>query len=172
MPRCLTTHRKKGERRSMRIRLALLLASAFVFIVSGAVACGGGEEESQPAPEEEKKEEEKKEVKKEEKKLEVKAPEEEKKKEEVKEPKVGGPVQKFEDLPEEVKEKLPEEAKQEIKQDLPEKRRSSSNSSLSLTPRREGPGSYRRKDPGPLPTRPYFYARPCARETPASQACH
>ena len=109
------------ERRSMRIRLALLLASAFVFIAFGAVACGGGEEESQPAPEEEKKEE-KKEVKKEEKTLEVKAPEEEKKKEEVKEPKVGGPVQKFEDLPEEVKEKLPEEAKQEIKQGLPEKK--------------------------------------------------
>jgi hypothetical protein len=109
------------ERRSMRIRLALLLASAFVFIAFGTVACGGGEEESQPAPEEEKKEE-KKEVKKEEKTLEVKAPEEEKKKEEVKEPKVGGPVQKFEDLPEEVKEKLPEEAKQEIKQGLPEKK--------------------------------------------------
>jgi len=48
--------------------------------------------------------------------------EEEKKKEEVKEPKVGGPVQNFEDLPEEVKQKLPEEAKQEIKQGLPEKK--------------------------------------------------
>ncbi len=36
-------------------------------------------------------------------------------------PQVSGPVQKYEDLPEEVKAKLSEKAKQELKQDLPEK---------------------------------------------------
>jgi len=128
------------ERRSMTLRVALLIATALVF-TSVTLACGAEEEPQkevtreftkevtvvQPAAEPKKGEVKKEEPKKEEpKKEEVKK--EEVKKEEVKKEevpkeggKVGEPVKKFEDLPEEVKEKLPEEAKQEIKQELPAK---------------------------------------------------
>src|SRR5829696_2868474 len=113
------------ERRSMTLRVALLIATALVF-TSVALACGAEEEPQkevtreftkevtvvQPAAEPKKGEVKKEEPKK-----------EEVKKEEVPKEggKVGEPVKKFEDLPEEVKEKLPEEAKQEIKQELPAK---------------------------------------------------
>jgi len=95
----------------MTLRVALLFATAFVF-TAVAVACGGQET--------------KKEVTKEKEVTTVVQQPVEPKKEEPKkeEPKEGGkagePVQKYEDLPPEVKEKLPEEAKQEIKQKLPE----------------------------------------------------
>jgi len=114
----------------MTLRVALLFATALVF-TSVTVACGAEEEPQkevtreftkevtvvQPAAEPKKGEVKKEEPKKEEIKK------EEVKKEEVPKEggKVGEPVKKFEDLPEEVKEKLPEEAKQEIKQDLPAK---------------------------------------------------
>ena len=118
------------ERRSMTLRVALLIATALVF-TSVTLACGAEEEPQkevtreftkevtvvQPAAEPKKGEVKKEEPKKEEVKK------EEVKKEEVPKEggKVGEPVKKFEDLPEEVKEKLPEEAKQEIKQELPAK---------------------------------------------------
>ena len=118
------------ERRSMTLRVALLFATALVF-TSVTLACGAEEEPQkevtrevikevtvvQPAAEPKKGEVKKEEPKKEEVKK------EEPKKEEVPKEggKVGEPVKKFEDLPEEVKEKLPEEAKQEIKQELPAK---------------------------------------------------
>src|SRR5215213_8249598 len=105
----------REERISMRIRFAILFATAFVFIVFGAAAGGGGEEKSQPQKEEVKEEE----IKEEKVKEQTKAPEEEQKKEEEGAPEVKGPVKGFEDLPEEVKAKLPEEAKQEIKQGPP-----------------------------------------------------
>ena|SRR5215213_6981774 len=105
----------------MRKRVALLFATAFVF-TAVTVACGTEEPQKEVTKEKEvttvvqqpvepKKEEPKKEEPK----------KEEPKKEEPKEGgKAGGAVQKYEDLPPEVKEKLPEEAKQEIKQKLPE----------------------------------------------------
>src|SRR5215203_6145076 len=109
----------------MTLRVALLFATALVFTYV-TVACGAEEEPQkevtreftkevtvvQPAAEPKKGEVKKEEPKK-----------EEVKKEEVPKEggKVGEPVKKFEDLPEEVKEKLPEEAKQEIKQELPAK---------------------------------------------------
>ncbi len=122
------------ERRSMTLRVALLFATALVF-TSVTLACGAEQEPQkevtrevtkevtvvQPAAEPKKGEVKKEEPKKEEPKK------EEPKKDEVKkeEPKEGGkagePAQKYEDLPQEVKEKLPEEAKQEIKQKLPDK---------------------------------------------------
>ena len=100
----------------MTLRVALSFATAFVF-TAVTVACGGQETQKEVTKEKEvttvvqqpvelKKEEPKK---------------EEPKKEEPKEGgKAGEPAQKYEDLPQEVKEKLPEEAKQEIKQKLPE----------------------------------------------------
>jgi len=123
------------ERRSMTLRVALLIATALVF-TSVTLACGAEEEPQkevtreftkevtvvQPAAEPKKGEVKKEEPKKEEPKKEEVKKEEVKKEEVPKEGgKVGEPVKKFEDLPEEVKEKLPEEAKQEIKQELPAK---------------------------------------------------
>src|SRR5215217_6005262 len=99
----------------MTLRVALSFATAFVF-TAVTVACGGQETQKEVTtvvqqPVEPKKEEPKKEEPK----------KEEPKKEEPKEGgKAGEPAQKYEDLPPEVKEKLPEEAKQEIKQKLPE----------------------------------------------------
>ena len=95
----------------MTLRVALSFATAFVF-TAVTVACGGQETQKEVTKE--------KEVT-----TVVQQPVEPKKEEPKKEePKEGGkagePAQKYEDLPQEVKEKLPEEAKQEIKQKLPE----------------------------------------------------
>src|SRR5215203_5902790 len=108
------------ERRRMPLRVALLIATALVF-TSVTLACGAEEEPQKEVTREFTKEVTVVQPAAEPKKGEVKK--EEAKKEEVPKEggKVGEPVKKFEDLPEEVKEKLPEEAKQEIKQELPAK---------------------------------------------------
>jgi len=90
----------------MTLRVALSFATAFVF-TAVTVACGGQETQKEVTKE--------KEVT-----TVVQQPVEPKKEEPKKGGKEGGAVQKYEDLPQEVKEKLPEEAKQEIKQKLPE----------------------------------------------------
>ncbi len=105
----------------MRNKIATLFAIAFV-LASAPVACGGGEEEAKQQAEEAK-EQAKEQAK--EAKEQVQEAKGEKEKGDIKqdEPQVGGPVTKYEDLPEEVKAKLPEQAKQELKQELPEKAR-------------------------------------------------
>jgi hypothetical protein len=98
----------------------MFFAAAFV-VIFGAVACGGGEEEAKDQKEqaEEQAKEQVEEAKEEVEKAKG-APTEGTEKQDTT-PQVAGPVTKYEDLPEDVKAKLPEKEKQELQQELPEK---------------------------------------------------
>jgi hypothetical protein len=96
----------------VRARLAIFFTTALV-VIFGAVACGGGEQE------EVKGQQDKAKVEEEVKKGDVEPVERTKTQDTTGQQ--SAPVAKYEDMPEDVKAKLPEEAKQDLKQDLPQK---------------------------------------------------
>ena len=99
----------------MSSKIAVIFAIAFV-LVAAPLACGGEDEQQQVEEAKEQVEEAKEQAKEQ-----VQEAKGEKAKGDIKQdqPQVSGAVKNYEDLPEEVKAKLPEEAKQEIQQKLP-----------------------------------------------------
>jgi len=106
----------------MSSKIAVIFAIAFV-LVAAPLACGGEDEQQQVEEAKEQVEEAKEQAKEQvqEAKEQVQEAKGEKAKGDIKQdqPQVSGAVKNYEDLPEEVKAKLPEEAKQEIQQKLP-----------------------------------------------------
>ncbi len=104
----------------MRTRPAIFFAIALV-IIFGAVTCGGEEEKAKEQAKEAKEQAKEQAEEQKEQVEEAKGEPAEGIEKQDTTPRVSGPVTAFEDLPEEVKAKLPEEEQQELKQELQEK---------------------------------------------------